>query len=402
MDERAPRLLRRDGADRSEVAPIELFFDLVYVFTIVQVSHTLLDHLTPLGALQTALLFGAVWWVWNYSAWAMNWLDPRSGAVRVLNALLMLAALGMALGLPHAFAEDGLLFAACYVGAQVGRAVFMWVAMRGHVLSRNYRNLLAWSTVAGVLFLAGAFLPPAPRLALWVVALAVDMAGPRFDFRFPGLGAAPMHTWPTDPEHLAERNRLVFIIALGESILIMGFTLSDMEVITAPAVVTTLFGFAGLFVLWWAYFALAGHDTVVAERGDGSTAALRSAFAYAHALMVAGAIIVAVSIELRITHPETGPAVVLTTVGGPLVYLVGNILFLRSRTGAVARARYVAAAALVIVGTVALLAGHAVPAAAIGLAVLAVTATLAVVTQLRTNRERCASPSDNPRQPGST
>lgn len=391
MQEARPRLMRPDDASRSEVAPIELFFDLVYVFAIIQVSHTLLAHLTPLGVLETALLFGAVWWVWNYSAWAMNWLDPRSGAVRVLNALLMLAALGMALGLPHAFAEDGLLFAACYAAAQVGRAAFMWVAMRGHVLAHNYRNLCVWSTVAAVLFVVGAFLPAELRLVVWIVALAVDVAAPMADFRVPGLGSAPMRSWPTDPAHLAERNRLVFIIALGESILIMGFTLSDMPELTASAVLTTVLGFVGLFVLWWAYFALAGHDTAVSDRGDGSTAALRSAFAYAHALMVAGAIVVAVSIELRITHPETGPALVLTTVGGPLIYLAGNILFLRSRTGAVARDRFIAAGALVVIGVVALALGHALPPLVVGLAVLVVTTTLAVVSQLRTNRERAAA-----------
>ncbi|KGI81967.1 low temperature requirement protein A [Actinopolyspora erythraea] len=374
-------MMRSEGARRSEVAPIELFFDLVYVFAIIQVSHTLLAHLSWLGVLEVALLFGAVWWAWNYSAWAMNWLDPSSGLVRVLNGLLMLAALGMSLGLPHAFAEDGLLFATCYVAAQVGRAAFMAVALRGHVLAKNYTNLLAWSTSAGVLWLVGAFLDPTARLVVWLVALVVDVAAPRFEFRFPGLGSAPMHTWPTDPEHLAERNRGVFIIALGESILIMGFTLSELDPITSRAVVATLLGFVGLFVLWWAYFALAGQDTQ-ASRGDASTRALRSAFAYAHALMVAGAIVVAVSIELRISHTETDPSVVLTTVGGPLIYLAGNILFLRSRTGAVARARYVAATALVVVGALGLVLGHAVPSLAIGVATVAVMATLAVVTQL--------------------
>ncbi|WP_092604256.1 low temperature requirement protein A, partial [Actinopolyspora xinjiangensis] len=271
--------MRSEGAGRSEVAPIELFFDLVYVFAIIQVSHTLLAHLSWLGVLEVALLFGAVWWAWNYSAWAMNWLDPGSGLVRVLNGLLMLAALGMSLGLPHAFAEDGLLFATCYVAAQVGRAAFMAVALRGHVLAKNYTNLLAWSTSAGVLWIVGAFLDPTARLVVWLVALVVDVAAPRFEFRFPGLGSAPMHTWPTDPEHLAERNRAVFIIALGESILIMGFTLSELDPITSRAVVATLLGFVGLFVLWWAYFALAGPDTQ-ASRGDASTRALRSAFAY--------------------------------------------------------------------------------------------------------------------------
>lgn len=380
-----PRTMRPEGTHRSEVAPIELFFDLVYVFAIIQVSHTLLADLSWRGALEVVLLFGAVWWAWNYSAWAMNWLDPGSGAVRLLNLLLMLAALGMSLGLPHAFDETGLLFAGCYVAAQVGRAAFTAIALRGHVLSKNYTNLLAWSSAAGVLWIVGALAPPDVRLLVWLVALGVDVAAPRFDFRFPGLGSAPMRTWPTDPEHLAERNRGVFIIALGESILIMGFTLSELDPIPPGAVLTTVLGFLGLFVQWWAYFALAGHDTQ-ASQGDSSTAALRSAFAYAHALMVGGAIVVAVSIELRITHPETDAPLVLTTVGGPLIYLLGNILFLRSRTGAAARDRYLAAGALLIIGTVALLLGPAVPPLAIGLATVTVMSVLAVVTQLTSSR----------------
>src|SRR5690606_1964985 len=104
---------------RSEVGPIELFFDLVYVFAIIQISHTLLADPTWSGAAEVAVLFLAVWWAWNYTAWAMNWLDPRNGWVRLLNAVLMLAGLGMALGLPHAFDDDALLFAGCYVTAQL-------------------------------------------------------------------------------------------------------------------------------------------------------------------------------------------------------------------------------------------------------------------------------------------
>ncbi|OLL73361.1 putative transmembrane protein [Pseudonocardia sp. Ae168_Ps1] len=383
VQESRPRLLRRTGD--SEVAPIELFFDLVYVFAIVQVSHTLLYHLTPLGALETALLFTAVWWLWNYSAWAMNYLDPARTPVRVLNALLMLAALGMALALPSAFAGGGLLFALCFAAAQIGRPLFMWIAMRGHVLSRNYRNLLVWSAAASVLFLVGAFLPPVARLVVWAVAVAVDLAGPRFEFRVPGLGSTPMTDWPVDVEHLAERNRLVFIIALGESILIMGFTLSEMAEITPYTVLITLLGFTGLVALWWSYFALAGHGTA-ASRGDDSTRAARSAFAYAHGLMVAGAVLFAVAIDLHLTHPENTPSLVLTSIGGPLLYLVGNKIYLRGRTGTVGASRYVAGAVLIVAGAVALLLGHALPAIAIGLVVLAVVVGLAVVTQLSGGR----------------
>lgn len=387
-----PRLMRPDGPHRSVVAPIELFFDLVYVFAIIQLSHTLLDHLGPLGAVRTALLFAAVWWVWNYTAWAMNWLDPQRTPVRILNALLMLAALGMALALPKAFDDTGaaaLVFALCYAAAQVGRPAFTVVALRGHVVSRNYRNILAWSSVASALVVVGAFLPPTARLAVWAVAVGLDVAGPRFDLRFPGLGSTPMHTWPTDHEHLAERNRLVFLIALGESILITGFTVAELPEITAYTALIAVLGFVGLFALWWSYFALAGEDAA-ASRGESGTAALRGAYPYAHGLMVAGAIVFAVAIELHITHPETGPALVLTSVAGPLLYLAGNVLFLRSRTGSVARSRYVAAAALVLLGVVGLVAGHALPALVLGLGVLAVLVGLAVVTQLAADRASAA------------
>ncbi|BBG03668.1 membrane protein [Pseudonocardia saturnea] len=376
-------MLRRDGD--SEVAPIELFFDLVYVFAIIQVSHTLLYHLTPRGALETALLFAAVWWLWNYSAWAMNYLDPARTSVRLLNALLMLAALGMALALPTAFSDGGLLFAACYATAQIGRPLFMWIAMRGHVLSRNYRNLLVWSSVAGGLFLLGALLPPTARLVVWGLAVAVDLAGPRVEFRVPGLGSTPMRSWPIDIVHLAERNRLVFIIALGESILIMGFTLSELEPITPYAVLIAGLGFTGLVALWWSYFALAGHDAP-ASHGDDSAGAARAAFAYAHGLMVAGAVLFAVGIEVHLTHPENGPALVLVSIGGPLLYLAGNTIYLRGRTGAAGRSRYLAAVILVVGGAVALLFGAALPAIVIGLVVLAVLIGLAAVTQLSTRR----------------
>ncbi|AYY13972.1 low temperature requirement protein A [Actinobacteria bacterium YIM 96077] len=380
---------RADDEHRSEVGPIELFFDLVYVFTIIQISHTLLDDLTWTGAAQVGVLFLGVWWVWNYTAWAMNWLDPRSGLVRLLNAVLMLAALGMALAIPHAFDEDGFLFAACYVFAHVVRAAFMVAAYRGEQLGRNYAHLLTWSAAAGVVWLIGGLAPEESRLWIWLFAVFLDYLAPRADFRVPGFGTAPMHTWPVDAEHLAERNRLVFIIALGESILIMGFTLSELDVISTSALVVTGLGFVGLLVQWWNYFAIAGHD--VAHTGARSeTRVLRSAFAYAHAIMVAGAIVVAVSIELRLTHDTLDSPMIFTTVGGPLIYLAGNLLFLRSRWGNVARSRYVAAALLVLVAVGAHLGRDAMTPLALGLSTVVIMAGLAVYTQLSSGRARAS------------
>ncbi|MBB4930540.1 low temperature requirement protein LtrA [Lipingzhangella halophila] len=380
-------IARHDGHRRSEVGPVELFFDLVYVFAIIQLSHVLIEHLSWRGFAETAIIFAAIWWGWNYTAWVMNWLNPANTRVQLLNAVLMVASLGMAAAIPDAFGGSGLLFAGCFVFMGLLRPVFMIVGFRGRQLASNYTALLSWSALAGVAWIAGALLPPEVRLWVWLLAVVIDYAAPLLNFRIPGLVSAPMERWDTDAEHLAERNRLVFIIALGESILLMGGALVDEGILNANTVLSLLLGFAGLTVLWWNYFALAGHEVT---GGEGGTGALRSAFAYAHALMVLGAIVVAVSIELRITHDHLSLPIILVTIGGPLVYLAGNLLFLRSRFGRVARSRFGAAAALAVIGAVAAYYHEHLPIAAVSLAVLLVMATLAVLTAR--SRSRTADP----------
>lgn len=313
--------LARPEFRRSEVGPVELFFDLVYVFAIIQLSHLLIEHLSWTGAAQTVVVFAAVWWGWNYTAWAMNWLDPSRTAVQLLSGVLMLAALGMAIAIPSAFGHGAWLFVGCYLFMGILRPVFMMVAHRGQQLASNYWMLLLWTLLAGIFWVAGAALPAEWRLLVWLIAVLIDYAAPLADYRVPGIGAAPMHTWDTDAEHLAERNRLVFIIALGESVLLMGGAVVTHGQLTAALAVSVLVGFASLFVLWWNYFALAGPETT---GGDSSTGALRSAYAYAHAFMVLGAILVAVSIELRLTHDHLTPASVLVTTLGPIIYLIAT------------------------------------------------------------------------------
>ena len=372
--------LARTGHRRSEVGPVELFFDLVYVFAIIQISHLLIDHLSWIGAAQTAIVFAAVWWGWNYTAWAMNWLNPTRTPVQLLSGVLMLSALGMAIAIPTAFADGAWLFVGCYLFMGILRPVFMMIAYRGQQLAANYRMLLLWTFIAGVLWVAGAAFDDEWRLLLWLIAVGVDYAAPLAHYRIPGIGAAPMHTWDTDAEHLAERNRLVFIIALGESVLLMGGSIVEHGHLTGPLALSALVGFASLFVLWWNYFALAGPDT---SGGDSSTGALRSAYAYAHAFMVLGAILVAVSIELRLSHDHLTPASILVTTAGPLVYLIGNVLFLQSRFGSLARSRFIAMGVLGLITVGALLSAHRLPVMVLSLAVLAVTATLAVLTARR-------------------
>src|SRR4051812_21114374 len=119
-----PNLLRaRDTHAR--VTNVELFFDLVFVFAVTQLSHTLLEHRDPAGALQVAFLLLSVWWVWMYTCWFTNFIDPDKPAVRMMMFVLMLAGLALSGSIPHAFGSEGLVFASAYAFMQVVRTAFL-------------------------------------------------------------------------------------------------------------------------------------------------------------------------------------------------------------------------------------------------------------------------------------
>lgn len=370
-----------------DVGTAELLFDLVYVFAIIQLSHHLLAHLSVHGAAETLVLFLAVWWGWNYTAWAMNWLDPDHAAVRVLLAGLMLPALAMAIAIPDAFGANAGLFAGAYLVLQLTRSAFMVYAFRGRLMARNYAQLLAWSGLAGVFWLAGVFVDDDARLVVWAIAVVIDYAAPLAGFALPRVGATKMSDWPLAWEHLAERNRLVFIIALGESILILGFTLSETE-LTPVTVAAAVIGFATMVLLWWLYFSYRlGNVTGTLTRDVDATTMARGAYAYAHAVMVGGAIVIAVGIEEVTVHPlhhVTWP-VAGVVLGGPALYLVGNIVFNRARSGVVPRSRLVALAALAVVVPFAPL----LPALALSAVAMLVLLVLAAATgELRARPDR--------------
>jgi low temperature requirement protein LtrA len=336
---------------------MELFFDLVYVFAITQLSDFLFDHLSFRGALEGLILFAAVWWAWNYTAWATNWIDPESIPGAALMIVLMGISLVMSAAIPEAFEGRGITFAFAYVAIQVVRSAFMvWAFPSGDRMRRNFAHLLAWSCIAGAVWIAGAFTHGDTRLVMWLVAIVVDLAAPIHGFRLPFAGATPMEEWTLAGGHLAERCQLVLMIALGESVLRVGLTFSLQQ--GSPSVdASFVVGFLAVAGLWGSYFLQFAERGVQAIAGAASAAASvgRSGYAYAHAMMVAGGIVTAVAIRLAIDNPDQSSSLssALTMLGGPGLFFAGLLLFKRAiRRGSV-RAPAIAIGVLAVVGGIA-------------------------------------------------
>lgn len=327
---------RRDG-EETRVGFVELFFDLVFVFAVTQLSHFLLAHFTLLGAVQTALLLMAVWWVWIFTSWVTNWLDPDRTPVRLMLFALMLAGLLLSTSIPQAFGSRGLVFALAYVSMQVGRSAFMLWALRGADESnhKNFQRIIAWLSLSALFWIAGGIAEGHARLALWAIALAIEYAAPAAGFYIPGLGRSQTTDWNVEGSHIAERCGLFIIIALGESILVTGATFAELEwtPISAAAFVVA---FAGSIAMWWIYFNIGAErgSRHIAQSSDPGRVA-RLAYTYIHLLLVGGIIVAAVGDELVLAHPlgHAGIEVAVAVIGGAALYVLGNLLFKRAVTG---------------------------------------------------------------------
>jgi len=328
---RAGLLRRRHPAAHHKVTNIELFFDLVFVYAVTQLSHALLRQLDAVGAARVLLLFLAVWWVWVFTSWVTNWLDPERPAVRLSLLSLMLAGLLLSIALPEAFGDHGRLFAGAYVFMQVGRTLFMLWALGDATPAntRNFQRILVWLSLSGVLWLIGGWHEGHVRVGCWVVALAIEYLGPATGFRVPGMGRSSTADWDVEGGHLAERCSLFVIIALGESVLATGssFAEAGWNAATAWAFVG---GFIGSVAMWWIYFDLGAErgSQAIRQSADPGRQA-RMAYTYLHLLIVAGVIVGAVADDLALGHPHAVPTAVAYAVmlAGPGLYLLGNALF---------------------------------------------------------------------------
>ena len=325
-------LRARGTAQEGKVAFAELFFDLVFVLTIIQLSHSLAAHYSLLGLAEAAMLTLAVWWVWIYTTWATNWLDPDKAPVRILLFVLMFLGLMLSVAIPTAFEAGGFLFALTYVAMQVGRSAFTAFAMRHDWPdnSRNFTRITLWTLFSAVFWLAGGLVEHEARLALWLVALVIEYASPALGFVVPGLGRSTFRDWQVSGEHMAERCALFVIICLGETILVTGRTVAGMELLDGFTIILLATAFFSTATMWWIYFRFGhGEAAHLIEHSATPGRIARMAFTYAHIPIVAGIILSAVAEEFALAHPH-GPVDFKTAsaiIGGPVVFLAGNTWF---------------------------------------------------------------------------
>ena len=323
-------LLRSHGGGHAAVSNLELFFDLVYVFAITQISLFVRAHGDLTGLAEATLMFAGIWWAWIYTAWATNWANPDTVPVRLMLVCAMLASLVMAAVLPHAFEPGGALtFAISYCALQLGRNLFMvWAMARDHPSgSRNMARIAAWFGYTLPLWLAGGLVNHAPlQFALWSVALTIEYAGPFAFFRTPWLGRSTGADWDISGSHMAERAALFVLIALGEGIVVTGAAFAE----HAPGMANTtafLACFASSVLMWWIYFDIGaerGAHHIARSQDVGRIA--RNAYTYLHMPIVAGVIATAVADSMLMAQPDAlASAPMIAACGGGLVGYLGAV-----------------------------------------------------------------------------
>ena len=385
---------RTEAGEEQRATSLELFYDLVFVFAVTQVSRLLIHHLTWEGAGQALLVLLVVWWAWNYTTWVTNELDPESIAVRLVLIGVMLASLVMAVAIPRAFGDHALLFAGSYVAIQVGRHAFLTfgAAQAGTIERERSGRILAWFVVAGALWVSGGIADGTARTVLWLAALVIDYAAPLALYWVPGRPRLTGSTWQVSTAHFAERFQLFIIIALGESIVDTGATTSGLD-LDGARLATFGLAFLETAALWWLYF---NYVVRIAQRrlelSEDRTRLARDGYTYLHVVMVAGVIVSAVGQELTIAHPTQVLAgeEVAAVVAGPAIYLLAHALFRLRLAGSVSAKRLGGAVACAAVGGI----GAVAPALVVlGLLVVVLVAVIGAEHVAGARRRRRGEPS---------
>jgi low temperature requirement protein LtrA len=369
-----------ERAERAQrVTPLELFFDLVVVFAITQVTTFLSRDATWGGLLRGLLLLGALWWAWSSYAWLTNALDPEEGAVRLAMLAAIAAMLIVSLAAPRAFGADGVAFGVAYLAVRGLHLVLFGKASRRDRDRVFAVERLAVSMLAPVLLLIAGFVRGGVQLALWGVALAILYAGPL---------VGHMRGFRVAPAHFAERYGLIVIIAIGESIVAIGVGAAGLP-LGKGVIAAALLGITVSACLWWSYFdwMIYALQARLAElTGARRSAMARDAYAYLHMLMVAGIVLFAFGLKRTLGAESARLALVpaLGLSGGLGIYFLAHVLTRLRLRGDLGVGRPIATVVLFALAPVATL----VPAlAALGI-VAAVCVVLIVyeVTRYRASR----------------
>jgi low temperature requirement protein LtrA len=309
-------------AEREQrVTPLELFFDLVFVFGFTQVTTVLSDDPSWSGLGHGLLILTALWWAWAAYAWLTNTVDPAIGAVWGAVLVAMAAMFVAALAVPEAFGRHGVVFGVAFLIVNV-----MWLALYA-LAARADRDLLAAilrsapSALAGAtLIIVAGFVDGALRPVLWLAALAVGLFGPL-------LGGSS--GWRLQPAHFVERHGLIVIIAIGESLIAIGLGARETE-LGAGVIVAAVLGLVVVMSFWLAYFdffQIRGQQLLTDRSGAERIALARDAYSYLHLPMVAGIILFAFALKATLAHVgnELGTIPALGLCGGPALYLFAYV-----------------------------------------------------------------------------
>ena len=363
-----------------QVTPLELFFDLVFVFAITQVTSLLANDPTWPGVLRGMLVLAALWWAWSVYAWLTSATDVDEGGVRLVMLGSMGAMLFVGLAVPGAFGDDAVLFGVAYFVVRLLHLVLSVTVVRddpdrGEALLRFAPTAMLG---ASLILLAG-FLEGRVRIAVWVVALAVDYLGPSV------VGAG--RGWRVAPEHFAERHALIILIALGESIIAIG--LGAGLVLDAGVLFGAALGIVVVSALWWLYFDVAAifiRRRLMAVTGLELHRLALHTYSYLHLPLVAGIVLFALGLKTTLDHPgealDTVPAVALC--GGAALYLAAEVAILFRTTRRVFRRRTVGMVVLLALIPAAL----AIPALAALACVSAVCAFVVAYEAIRHREHR--------------
>ncbi|MET7747651.1 low temperature requirement protein A [Micromonospora sp. NPDC005367] len=350
--------LLRPATSSGRATFLELFFDLAFVAALTRVSQRFTEAgddsgwMLVAGLGRTLLLFLALWLIWSHTAWITSRYEPERTAIQAVVIGTMFAALVMAVTLPRAMEERAFVFTVAYLTVMLVRPLVIAAVLRGHPRRLVPFRLAAWSALSAPLWLVGALGPDRLRVPLWAAALAVDYLAWVLGWPLPRLGTAAIGRWRIAGEHLAERHQQMFLIALGESILVIGTVFSGVDY-SAERVAAFTIAFTTSVLLWRIYFHRAGRLLNEALGRAGMPGRLATASERIHALIVFSVLVTAVGYALVIDHPfgPSRPTWLLFVVGGPALFLVARIRLDYTVLGRVSRSRMTGLAILLLVTT---------------------------------------------------